>query len=180
MRFPRATHLVILCKTKEQALRAINVLKAVFGKLELTMNKEKSRLINLWGEKQGFDFLGMHHRKIPKKLKGNKTVSILRSFPSKKAMKGMRQKVKEATEPRNRLFWAMNKVVEELNPKIQGWKNYYGLDTFADLFLNKIDWYIRKRLTLFWNKKHNRRNKHSKSRQAAMTAQLAGLKKLVS
>ncbi|MNW63341.1 reverse transcriptase [compost metagenome] len=48
MRF--ADDLVIRCKTKEQALRAINVLKAVFGKLELTMNKEKSKLINLWGE----------------------------------------------------------------------------------------------------------------------------------
>ncbi|MFC5470727.1 group II intron reverse transcriptase/maturase [Cohnella suwonensis] len=175
-----ADDLVILCKTKEQALRAIDVLKAVFGKLELTMNKEKSKLINLWDDKQGFDFLGMHHRKIPKKLKGNKTVSILRSYPSKKAMKSMRQKVKEATEPRNRLYWTMNKMVEELNPKIRGWKTYYGLDSFADTFLNKIDWYIRKRLTLFWNKKRNRRNKHSKSKQATMAAQLAGLKKIAS
>ncbi|WP_434751704.1 group II intron maturase-specific domain-containing protein [Paenibacillus amylolyticus] len=66
----------------------------------------------------------------------------------------------------------------ELNPKIQGWKNYYGLDVFATKFLNKIDWYIRRRLTLFWNKKRNRRHKHSKSRQAATTAELAGLKKL--
>ncbi|MFC5401829.1 group II intron maturase-specific domain-containing protein, partial [Cohnella soli] len=71
-------------------------------------------------------------------------------------------------------------MVEELNPKIQGWKNYYGLDVFADKFLNKIDWYIRKRLTLFWNKKRNRRNKHSRSKQAAMAAQLAGLKKVAS
>ncbi len=92
-----ADDLVILCKTKEQALRAIDVLKTVFGKLELEMNKEKSKLINLWDDKQGFDFLGMHHRKIPKKLKGNKTVSLLRSYPSKKAMKNMRQKVKVAT-----------------------------------------------------------------------------------
>ncbi len=175
-----ADDLVILCKTKEQALRAIDVLKAVFGRLEVEMNREKSKLINLWDDKQGFDFLGMHHRKIPKKLKGNKTISILRSYPSQKAMKSMRQKVKEATEPRNRLYWTMNQMVAELNPKIQGWKNYYGLDVFADPFLNKIDWYIRKRLTLFWNKKRNRRNKHSRSKQAAMAAQLAGLKKLAS
>mgnify|MGYP002619641786 FL=1 len=173
-----ADDLVVLCKTKEQALRAIDVLKAVFGKLELEMNKKKSKLVNLWGDGQGFDFLGMHHRKIRKMVKGNKEVSILRSYPSKKAMKNMRQKVKEVTEPRNRLFWTMNRMVGELNPKIQGWKNYYGLDSFADKFLNKIDWYIRKRLTLFWNKKHNRRNKHSKSRQAAIAAQFAGLKKL--
>jgi hypothetical protein len=71
-------------------------------------------------------------------------------------------------------------MVEELNRKIQGWKNYYGLDSFADKFLNKIDWYIRKCLTLFWNKKRNRRNKHSKFRQAAIAAQLARLKKLAS
>ncbi|MFD2333642.1 group II intron reverse transcriptase/maturase [Cohnella sp. GCM10020058] len=134
-----ADDLVILSRTKEQALRAIDVLKAVFGKLEVEMNREKSKLINLWDDKQGFDFLGMHHRKIPKKLKGNKTVSILRIYPSKKAMQSMRQKVKEATEPRNRLYWTMNQMVAELNHKIQGWKNYYALDSFADPFLNKID-----------------------------------------
>ncbi|GAB2697359.1 group II intron reverse transcriptase/maturase [Paenibacillus thermoaerophilus] len=129
-----ADDLVVLCKTKEQALRAIDVLKAVFAKLELEMNKKKSKLVNLWGDGQGSDFLGMHHRKIPKRMKGNKEVFVLRS--------------------------------------------YYGLDSFADKFLNKIDWYIRKRLTLFWNKKHNRRNKHSKSGQTAILAELAGLKKL--
>jgi RNA-directed DNA polymerase len=173
-----ADDLVILCKTKEQALKAIDVLKAVFGKLELQMNTTKSKLINLWDDKAGFDFLGMHHRKIPKQVQGVER-HILRSYPSKKAMKKMKEKVKEVTEPRNRLFCTMNKMVEELNPKIQGWRNYYAMDSFADLFLNKIDWYIRKRLMLFWNKKRNRRNKHSNSRLAGIVAQHSGLKKLV-
>lgn len=172
-----ADDLVILCKTKEQALKSIGVLKAVFGKLELQMNTSKSKLVNLWDDKEGFDFLGMHHRKIPKQVKGQDRY-ILRSYPSKKAMKKMREKVKEATEPRNRLYWSMNDMVKELNPKIQGWRNYYAMDSFADLFLNKIDWYIRKRLALFWNKKQNRRKKHSKPRLAASLAEQAGLKKL--
>ncbi|WP_379213681.1 group II intron maturase-specific domain-containing protein [Paenibacillus sp. GCM10012303] len=64
-------------------------------------------------------------------VKGNKVVSLLRSYPSRRAMKSMRQKVKEVTEPRSRQFWTMNRMVEVLNPKIQGWKNYYGLDSFA-------------------------------------------------
>lgn len=173
-----ADDLVILCKTKEQALKSIDVLKAVFGKLELQMNTSKSKLINLWDDKEGFDFLGMHHRKIPKQIKGTER-HILRSYPSKKAMKKMKEKVKEVTEPRNRLFWTMNRMVEELNPKIQGWRNYYAMDSFADLFLNKIDWYIRKRLMLFWNKKRNRRKKHSNSRLAGIVAGHSGLKKLV-
>lgn len=115
-----ADDLVILCKTKEQTFKAIHVLKAVFGKLELEMNKEKLKVLNLWGDEEGFNFLGMHHRKIPKKMKGNKEVYVLRSYPTRKAMKSMRQKVKEVTEPRNRLYWTMNQMVEELNPKIQG------------------------------------------------------------
>ncbi|MFC5647700.1 group II intron maturase-specific domain-containing protein [Paenibacillus solisilvae] len=104
---------------------------------------------------------------------------ILRSYPSKKAMKKMKEKIKEVTEPRNRLFWTMNQMVKELNPKIQGWRNYYAMDSFADQFLNKIDWYIRKRLTLFWNKKRNRRKKHSDSRLVGIVAGHSGLKKLV-
>lgn len=147
-----ADDLIILCKTKEQALQDMDILKAVFGKLELEMNKDKSKVLNLWGDQEAFDFLGIHHRKIAKKIKGNKKVYVMRSYPTRKAMKNMRQKVKEITEPRNRMHWTMNQIVEELNPKIQGWKNYYGLDAFATKFLNKIDWYIRRRLTLFWNK----------------------------
>jgi len=37
-----ADDLIILRKTKEQALRAIDVLKAEFGKLKLAMNKDES------------------------------------------------------------------------------------------------------------------------------------------
>ncbi|WCK52917.1 reverse transcriptase domain-containing protein [Aneurinibacillus sp. Ricciae_BoGa-3] len=90
-----ADDLVILCKTKKQALESISVLKAVFSKLELQMNTSKSKLVNLWGDQEGFDFLGMHHRKIPKQIKGMER-HILRSYPSKKAMKKMKQKVKES------------------------------------------------------------------------------------
>ena len=35
-------------------------------KLELTMNTEQIKLVNMWDEKEGFDFLGLHHRKYPK------------------------------------------------------------------------------------------------------------------
>lgn len=173
-----ADDLVILCKTKEQALQSIGVLKGVFSKLELQMNTTKSKLVNLWEDIAGFDFLGMHHRKIPKQIKGAKRY-ILRSYPSKKAMKKMREKVKEVTEPRNRLFWTMDQMVKELNPKIQGWRNYYAMDSFANLFLSKIDWYVRKRLMLFWNKKRNCHRKHSKYRRVSRIAGQSGLKKLV-
>ena len=86
--------MVILCEKKTHALEAIQVFKAVFGKLELTMNTDKSKLVNLWLDKEGFDFLGFHHRRLPKLFKKG-TFYDLCSFPSKKAMKKMRAKVKD-------------------------------------------------------------------------------------
>ncbi|CAG7655090.1 reverse transcriptase domain-containing protein [Paenibacillus allorhizosphaerae] len=121
-----ADDLVILCRYKPQALEAIRTLKAIFGKLELTMNTSKSRLVCLWKNQDGFDFLGFHHRKMPF-LHKNGTLYRLRSFPSKKAMKKMRTRVKEETAPRGRLQWPLKLMVEMLNPMIQGWRNYYAL-----------------------------------------------------
>ncbi|WP_279513607.1 MULTISPECIES: group II intron maturase-specific domain-containing protein [unclassified Paenibacillus] len=52
-------------------------------------------------------------------------------------------------------------MVDLLNPMIQGWRNYYAhLDVdrkMANRFLAKVDWYILRRLRLYWNKKHKRR-----------------------
>lgn len=155
-----ADDLVVLCRDKPQALEAIRILKAIFGKLELTMNTSKSKLVSLWRGQEGFDFLGFHHRKMPY-LHKKGTIYVLRSFPSKKAMKRMRSRVKEETAPRGRLQWSLQSMVELLNPMIQGWRNYYAhLDVdrkTANRFLAKVDWYILRRLRLFWNKKHKRR-----------------------
>ena len=46
MRFLGATYLVILYEKKAHALEAIQVLMAVFRKLELTMNKVSNRFHN--------------------------------------------------------------------------------------------------------------------------------------
>ena len=172
-----ADDLVILCERKTHALEAIQVLKAVFGKLELTMNTDKSKLVNLWLDKEGFDFLGFHHRRLPKLFKAGKFYD-LRSFPSKKAMKRMRAKVKEITAPRSRLFWSPQQMVEKLNPIIQGWKNYYGIvdPAVSNTFLSKVDWHIVRRLTLYWNKKHKR--KHLHPRRVAEVFAGMGLKRV--
>ena len=139
-------------------METVNVLKNVFERLELTMNGQKSKLVNIYDDTEGFDFLGMRHRKLPWRSKGG-TAYILRSFPPKKAMKKMRTKVKEITSPRSRLPWKLKDLVKELNPIIQGGQNYYGkIDTaVSNRFLAKIDFYIRKRLFLFLRKKHKRR-----------------------
>jgi RNA-directed DNA polymerase len=172
-----ADDLVILCEKKTHALESIQVLKAVFGKLGLSMNTDKSKLVNLWLDKEGFDFLGFHHRRLPKLFKAGKFYD-LRSFPSKKAMKKMRAKVNEIAAPRSRTYWSPEQMVKRLNPAIQGWKNYYGsVDPgVSNKFLSKVDWHIIRRLTLYWNKKHRRHRLHP--RKVAEVFKNLGLKQV--
>jgi len=157
-----ADDFVIMCKTKHQALQSINVLKSIMKKLDLTINKDKSRLVNIWNDKSGFDFLGMHHRKFPVYNKGGSKIYVMSHIPSKKAMKKMRTKIKEYTSPRNKLYLSLDELVEGLNKRLRGFKNYYQVSPMSKKWLNKIDWYVLERLTLFQNKKRNRRHKHTR------------------
>jgi RNA-directed DNA polymerase len=157
-----ADDLVILCKNKQEAMESIQVIKTIMSKLDLTISREKSKLVNIWDGKEGFDFLGFHNRKFPVFHKGGSKVYFLAHIPSKKAMKNMRRKIKEFTKPRNKLFWDMKDMIEGLNRKITGFRNYYLLSPIAKKWLNRIDWYILERLTLFWNKKKNKRKKHAR------------------
>lgn len=150
-----ADDLVVLCHQRAEALETIQALKAVFARLELTMNAEKSKLVNIWDFKEGFEFLGHRLCRRAVMRKGGKQARILRCYPSKKAMKKMRSKVKEHTAPRFLLKKKMSELIQELNPKIRGWRNYYATvdQRVANGFLAKIDWYVQRRLMIFCRKK---------------------------
>lgn len=163
-----ADDFVVMCRTKAEALESIQVIKAILSKLDLDLSKEKSKLVNIWDNSSGFDFLGFHHRKFPVLNKGGSKVYVMSHIPSKKAMKNMRRKIKEYTEPRNKLFWSLEDMVKGLNRKLQGFKNYYFISPIAAKWGSRIDWYVIERLTLFWNKKRNKRKKHARAGEVVM------------
>ena len=50
---------------------AYNAVVKMFNRLELQLHPEKTKKINLWGGKEGFDFLGFHNRNTIRKSKRN-------------------------------------------------------------------------------------------------------------
>ncbi|UYZ22799.1 group II intron reverse transcriptase/maturase [Mesobacillus jeotgali] len=148
-----ADDFVIMCKTKKQAMETIRVIQAIMGKLDLTINRDKSRLVNIWNDTDGFDFLGFHNRKFPIRRKGGNTFYVMNHIPKRNALKKMRAKIKAYTEPRNKLYLDICDLVKGLNRKLQGFKNYYQLSPQGKKWLNRIDWYVLERLVLFYNKK---------------------------
>lgn len=53
-----ADDMVIICKSYKDAEQAIELLRYVIWKLDLTLHPTKTRLVSMWSGKEGFDFLG--------------------------------------------------------------------------------------------------------------------------
>ena len=169
---------VIICKTKKDANHAMKLVREIMRRLELQLNEEKTKIVGLWEGKEGFDFLGMHHRSGKQYTDRGQAYYTMIQFPSKKAMKRMRQSVKGTLGKRGSLYKDIREMIEIINPMIRGWRNYYGLKT-AEKWLRGIDWHILKWFTRWWNKKRQRRVHLSKNSLVRQQIYGFGLLKLV-
>lgn len=138
-----ADDFVVLCKTKEAAEEAMRRLGAILGRLRLTLHPEKSRLVELGLDKDGFTFLGCYLRIVQSHQR--KKLYLFR-WPSPKSMNKIRDRVREITERRR---WAgmkdLRQVIAELNPVLRGWGNYFRTGN-ASIKFQQIDSYVRTRL----------------------------------
>ncbi len=151
---------VVICRTKKDAEHALKAATSIMGRLELELHSEKTKLTSMWDGKEGFDFLGFHHRRKKTETSGGQWFNETHQYPSKKAMQKMRDNIKGVFASRTTLLLDVHKMIEILNPKIIGMRNYYGLKN-AGKQLNKMDWYIIKKFTLWYNYKTQNNRRHA-------------------
>ncbi len=152
MRFPCATHLVILFRTEQEAEKGMLLVRSKLRELGLELNEKKTKMVNTLNGKEGFDFLGFHHHRVRSRKYRN---CYTQHWPSKKSMNRLRMKVREVLDPRTTLLWAIDTILERLNPILRGWMNYYKYGNSSKKFA-QIDRYIQEKLALWWSKKHNK------------------------
>jgi len=143
---------VILCRTESDARQALRWLQATAQALHLRLHPDKTRVMDLRDGTEGYDFLGFHHRMVRSPRTGG---WYCRRWPSRRAMAGIRARVKAITAPRHRLTWPIAALVEELNPVLRGWGNFFRWGNSTKKFV-QIDSYVRERLALFDSKKRGR------------------------
>jgi len=134
-----ADDFVIVCRKRQDAVRALEAIKWVMARLKLTLHPTKTRILDMGRE--GFDFLGFHFHKMKSKKSGKLLPYI---WPSQKAMKAVRGKIRQITA-RKRLSNPLEKVVKYLNRVIRGWRNYFRIGNSTKKFQD-LDRYIRERL----------------------------------
>lgn len=173
-----ADDFVVVCKTRKDALHAYKLIQTIMERLELTLHPEKTRVVGLWTGEEGFDFLGMHHRKTKAETGQNRVYYTTQQWLCKKAENHIREVIKERLAPPNMRHKSFQEHVEWLNLRIQGWKNYYATP-YSAKWMTQLDWFIRTRLTKWYAKKRQRYNWRSSGHEVKRLSQIHGLKTLL-
>ena len=138
---------VIMCRKRTDAELAFEHLKRIMTKLKLTLNPQKTKVIDM--NKESFDFLGFRYHKFGKTKSGRKLPYMM---PSKKAMKKVKDAIRVIT-CRKSAYEGLEQKVEKLNPLIRGWRNYFQHGNSTKRF-KQLDEYVWMKL---WRRVYYRR-----------------------
>ena len=146
-----ADDFVVLCRTEREARAALTAVREILAGLALELHPDKTRVVDLREGRQGFDFLGCHFRaRVSGRLleRGIRRYYLHR-WPSQRAMKRIRAKVKARTGSNRSGVKEIGLVIDELNPILRGWGNYFRTGNAAVKFV-QIDrcvaWRLRRLL----------------------------------
>ena len=136
---------LLVCRSKSEAERALARARAVLeGELGLRLHPEKTRIVHIT---RGCEFLGYkigRGRGLRHKAGG----PSLYALPTDRSIKRFKDKVRTATNRRNPKD--LEGVLDELNPIIRGWGNYYRRAHVRRLYHRLNHWIVMR----VWNHQH--------------------------
>ena len=148
-----ADDLVVMCRSRAEAERALAGLTAILADLGLEPKAAKTRIVHLEEGGEGFDFLGFHHRLVRARGRtGTKRFVFLARWPSRRAIQHARDRIRALTA-RSRLLVSLEVVVQDVNSFLRGWAAYFRIGNSARTF-DKIRTFAVARVALFVAKLH--------------------------
>ena len=112
-------------------------LREEFAKLDLCLNEAKSRIVDL-ARGEAFDFLGFQFRRI----RSRRGVWRPQYTPQQKKRARLLQKLKEVFERYQ--SQPIRRVIDEVNPILRGWVNYFRIGHAARTLGFVKDWVEKK------------------------------------
>jgi RNA-directed DNA polymerase len=143
---------VIICRSREAAEKAREIVAGFLGRLKLTLHPQKTRVVDMG--RGGCDFLGFHFDKLPSKRAGR---LVPYAWPSQKAMKTVREKIRQHTE-RTRLRVELGELAGAVNAIIRGWRAYFSIGNCTKK-LAGLERHVRFRLWRFLRKRQGPRGR---------------------
>jgi group II intron reverse transcriptase/maturase len=148
-----ADDIVILCRIGRSG-EAMAMLRQILERLELTLNRKKTKVVDAYAEK--FDFLGF----TAGMGRGRKTRRYYPHIqPSKKAEQKVKDRITERTQ-RNRTIMPLEWVVNETNTMLRGWVGYFHYRNCSQT-LGRVRNHLEQRMITHLRKRHKVRDRNT-------------------
>jgi RNA-directed DNA polymerase len=136
-----------MCTSRAEAEAALVLVRDVLTELGLELHPDKTRIVDLRAGREGFDFLGCHFRArvSGRLLELGKRCYYLQRWPSVRSMKKVRSRIRELTGRNRSGVKDIRTIIQDLNPLLRGWGNYFRTGNAAIKFIN-LDWYVVNRV----------------------------------
>lgn len=154
-----ADDFVILFASREDAELGLQLVNVKMTELGLKLSMDKTKIVDMKNGKEGFDFLGFHHRQSMSQRYGKRYTL---KFPKKEAVKKLKREIKEKTSMRNTLKLSVDEIIKVINPTLRGWMNYFKFGNSTKVF-HSVDSYVHERLALWLAKKHRKSGRRWKT-----------------
>ena len=139
MRFPSATQLVVLCRSREEAEAALAEIAAWVAENGLRLHPDKTHVGDCREQGEGFDFLGYRFE-------------AGRRWVRKKSLHRFKDSIRAKT--RRTRGNSLAQIIADLNPMLRGWFGYF---KHAHPYNFKtLDGFIRRRLRSLLRKQKKR------------------------
>ncbi|MCA0254642.1 MAG: group II intron reverse transcriptase/maturase [Proteobacteria bacterium] len=128
-----ADDFVICAKTEESCTKAKEIIGNWLNIRGLKLSENKTKILSI---KQGFDFLGFNIRQYKTESKRRGITVLIR--PSKDSIKSFKKSM--ILEWKKSVAWSLDRVIENLNPKIKGWCSYFNKTASKRTFAMLDNW----------------------------------------
>jgi group II intron reverse transcriptase/maturase len=140
-----ADDFVVLCKGNTK--RLLRGIRAVLGYLELNLNEEKTKVMDV--RNKSFNFLGFTIE-VKKNPKTDKEFPLI--IPSKKAIRHIKAEIKNLTCRKN-LALPKEVVIAKLNEVVRGWTSYFYYGNCSK-DLTRLKGFLDERVRTYLRRKH--------------------------
>jgi RNA-directed DNA polymerase len=136
---------VITCRSAAEARAAIIAAGKILKELGVELHPQKTRIVHI---AHGFEFLGYKIKRgkqlsLPAdKIRSRARSGALYAFPKEKSIRRFMDQVRART--RRRIPLRTRELIEELNPLLRGWGEYYKKAHVRKLFNRLNRWIVRR------------------------------------
>ncbi len=137
---------VITCKSAAEARSAVDAAHQILKQLGVELHPQKTRIVHV---QHGFEFLGYKIKRGERKLylpasqiRSQARQGALYAYPKEKSIRRFMDQVRQRTKRTVPL--QTKELIEELNPLLQGWGEYYKRAHVRKLFQRLDGWILRR------------------------------------